>query len=210
VEKIDRRSSLSGLGIAAGASAFSRNALGLLQQPANATKPNSARVQSPFRVAVINDEITQDFGRACEITAREFRLGWIELRGMWDKNVLNLDEKELQEARRAFCNGTSCGLPTSPAHCSRLIGRKRSIELAKFFAKERIRGFDFWRLDNQKPFRQSNNPSESDPSKKSRNAAEAQSSHCLPPKLRAQVTSDTHWDSLDTLHAAAEERRPLM
>ena len=27
---------------------------------------------SPFRVSVINDEITQDFGHACEVAAGEF------------------------------------------------------------------------------------------------------------------------------------------
>ena len=31
----------------------------------------ASAVQSPFHVAVINDEITEDFGRACEIAAGE-------------------------------------------------------------------------------------------------------------------------------------------
>src|SRR6201982_119279 len=57
-------------------------------------------MKSPFRVAVINDEITQDFGRACEITSKEFGMEWIELRGMWNKNLLKLDAKEIDEARR--------------------------------------------------------------------------------------------------------------
>jgi len=39
--------------------------------------------ESPFRLAVINDEISQDFGRVCEVVAREFGMSWIELRGMW-------------------------------------------------------------------------------------------------------------------------------
>ena len=56
-------------------------------------------MKSPFRVAVINDEITQDFGRACEITSKEFGMDWIELRGMWNKNLLNLDAREIAEAR---------------------------------------------------------------------------------------------------------------
>ena len=42
---------------------------------------------SPFRVSVINDEISQDFGHACEVASREFGMGWIELRGRW--NLLN-------------------------------------------------------------------------------------------------------------------------
>src|SRR5256884_3575091 len=57
-------------------------------------------MNSPFRVAVINDEITQDFGRACEIASKEFGMDWIELRGMWNKNLLKLDSKEIEEARR--------------------------------------------------------------------------------------------------------------
>jgi len=59
-------------------------------------------MSSPFKVAVINDEITQDFGRACEIAAHEFGMEWIELRGMWNKNLLKLDAKEIEEARRKY------------------------------------------------------------------------------------------------------------
>src|SRR5437762_14188114 len=57
-------------------------------------------MNSPFRVAVISDEISQDFGRACEVAAQEFGMEWIELRGMWNKNLLKLDAKEVEEARR--------------------------------------------------------------------------------------------------------------
>src|ERR1700741_3561401 len=57
-------------------------------------------MKSPFRVAVISDEITQDFGHACEVAAQEFGMNWIELRGMWNKNLLKLDAKEIEEARR--------------------------------------------------------------------------------------------------------------
>jgi hypothetical protein len=35
-----------------------------------------------FKLAVINDEITQDFGHACEVAAQEFRLQFIEIRAM--------------------------------------------------------------------------------------------------------------------------------
>jgi hypothetical protein len=57
-------------------------------------------VKASFRIVVINDEISQDFGRAYEVAAREFGMDWIELRGMWNKNVLKLDSKEVNEARR--------------------------------------------------------------------------------------------------------------
>ena len=39
-------------------------------------------MNSPFRIAVINDEIGQDFGRSCEVASREFGMEWLELRGM--------------------------------------------------------------------------------------------------------------------------------
>ena len=39
---------------------------------------NPAGGSSPFRVSVINDEISQDFGRACEVVATEFGMGWID------------------------------------------------------------------------------------------------------------------------------------
>jgi len=54
----------------------------------------------PFRLSVINDELTPDFGRACEIAAGDFGLQWIELRAMWNKNITELDAKEIAEACR--------------------------------------------------------------------------------------------------------------
>src|ERR1700722_4350923 len=54
----------------------------------------------PFRLSVINDELTPDFGRACEIATKDFGLHWIELRSMWNKNVTDLDAKEIAESQR--------------------------------------------------------------------------------------------------------------
>src|SRR5260370_3279151 len=84
-----RREFLAGMGALAAASL-----------PGGALLARSQGMKSPFRVAVISDEITQDFGRACEIASREFGMEWIELRGMWGKNLLKLDSKEVQEAQR--------------------------------------------------------------------------------------------------------------
>src|ERR1700740_1419645 len=81
-----RREFLSGMAALTAMSAASRFA--------------SATDSSPFRVSVINDEISQDFGHACEVASRDFAMHWIELRGMWKKNIVNLDEKEVAEARR--------------------------------------------------------------------------------------------------------------
>ena len=140
-------------------------------------------MKSPFRVAVINDEITQDFGRACETAAKEFGMDWIELRGMWNKNILKLDAKEVEEARRILEKNklrvTDIASPLfkvdwKDAPLSKFSPKRdqfnadftfdqqdevldRSIELAKAFNTDRVRCFDFWRLDDQAPYREAIN-----------------------------------------------------
>ena len=133
---------------------------------------------SPFRVSVINDEISQDFGHACEVASREFGMGWIELRGMWKKNIVNLDDKDVAEARRIleryklkvtdiasplfkvdwpgapkskFSEGKSFGADFSWKQQDEVLDR--AIEMAKAFQTDRVRCFDFWRLEDQTPYR---------------------------------------------------------
>jgi len=140
-------------------------------------------MKSPFRVSVINDEITQDFGRACEITSKEFGMDWIELRGMWSKNLLKLDAKEVEEARRILEKNklrvTDIASPLfkvdwKGAPISKFSPKRdqfnadftfdqqdevleRSIELAKAFSTDRVRCFDFWRLDDPSAYREAIN-----------------------------------------------------
>ena len=136
-------------------------------------------MKSVFRVAVINDEISQDFGRACEVASREFGMGWIELRGMWNKNLLRLDSKEVDEARRILEKNKLRvtdiasplfkvdwpGAPKSNYSPKRDQFNadftfeqqdevlERSIALAKAFNTDRVRFFDFWRIEDQAPYR---------------------------------------------------------
>jgi len=136
-------------------------------------------MNSPFRVAVINDEIGQDFGHAVDVAAREFGMQWIELRGMWSKNILKLDAKEIEEARnileRAKMRVTDIASPVFKvdwpgAPLSKVAEKRdtfnadytfkqqdelldRSFELAKAFNTDRVRIFDFWRLEDQAPYR---------------------------------------------------------
>src|ERR1700730_16238331 len=133
---------------------------------------------SPFRVSVINDEISQDFGHACEVASREFGMGWIELRGMWKKNIIKLDEKEVTEARRIlekyqlkvtdiasplfkvdwpgapkskFSEAKSFGADFTLGQQDEVL--ERAKEMAKAFQTDRVRCFDFWRLEHQAPYR---------------------------------------------------------
>ncbi len=136
-------------------------------------------MKSPFHIAVINDEISQDFEHACEIVSREFGMEWIELRGMWNKNMLKLDANEIAEARRILekykLRVTDIASPLFKvdwpgAPQSKFSPKRdqfnadftfeqqsevleRSIELAKAFQTDRVRLFDFWRLDDQAPYR---------------------------------------------------------
>src|SRR5580700_12039056 len=57
-------------------------------------------MNSHFKLSIITDEISQDLGHALEVASKEFGLGYVELRGAWKKNIINLDEKELAEVRR--------------------------------------------------------------------------------------------------------------
>ena len=132
-----------------------------------------------FKLSVINDEIAADFGRAAEVAAQEFGLQFIEIRALWGKNIMQLDAKEIAEARRILekykLRVSSIaspifktdwpGAPTSSFSPKRdqfganftfeqqdeLLGR--GFELMRVFRVDRIRIFDFWRLDDPKPYR---------------------------------------------------------
>ena len=136
-------------------------------------------MKSPFRIAVINDELGQDFGRACEVASHEFGMEWIELRGMWNKNILHLDATEVAEARRILEKNKlrvtdiasplfKVDWPGAPKSKFSPKGAQfkadftfgqqgevleRSIALAKAFNTDRVRCFDFWRLEDPAPYR---------------------------------------------------------
>jgi L-ribulose-5-phosphate 3-epimerase len=140
-------------------------------------------MNSPFRIAVINDELGQDFGRACEVASREFGMEWIELRSMWNKNILSLDASEVAEARRILekykLRVTDIASPLfkvdwpgAPKSKYSPKGAQfnadftydqqgdvleRSIALAKAFQTDRVRCFDFWRLEDPAPYRSAMN-----------------------------------------------------
>ena len=173
-----RREMLAGLGVAGLAAAMQpivRNAAASpLEEPLEAGDD-----ACPFRLAVINDEITQDFEKACQIVSRDFGLHWIELRSMWNKNVTELDAKQVEDARKILdehkLRVTDIasplfktdwpGAPRSSQSETRdqfhaefdasaqdkLL--ERCLSLCKSFNTDRIRCFDYWRLDDQKPYR---------------------------------------------------------
>jgi L-ribulose-5-phosphate 3-epimerase len=176
---VSRREFIAGLGLLAAA----RGKLSATPFPSPSGSETPRLGKSPFKIAVINDEISQDFGHACEIASQKFGMEWMELRSMWNKNIANLDANELSEAQRILKKNklrvTDIGSPLfkvdfagapkskfSPEHDQ--FGANftydqqgevldRAIELAKMFSTDRIRCFDFWRLDDQAPYRKAMN-----------------------------------------------------
>ncbi len=133
----------------------------------------------PFKLSILTDEISQDFGHALEVAASEFGLGWVELRELWNKNITALDAKQIEEAQRLIeryklrVSAIASplfkvdwpGAPISQYSSQRDqfsadftfkqqdAVLERVLELARVFKTERVRCFDFWRLENQAPYR---------------------------------------------------------
>ncbi len=173
---VSRRDFLGGLA-AASAAAAARSTSFAASFPSQAV-PASC----PFRLAVINDEISQDFAHACAVAAQDFGLHWIELRSMWNKNVTDLDAIQIAEANRILKKYElrvtdiasplfKVDWPGAPRkqdqerdqfHAASDFSQQDAllehcIELTRAFSTDRVRCFDFWRLDDQKPYREAIN-----------------------------------------------------
>lgn len=160
---ISRRKFLSTAAAAASVAAFARQ----------------AQAACPFRVAVINDEISPDFEHACSVVAHDFGLQWIELRSMWGKNITDMPDADLDRALAILAKYnlrvTDIASPLFKTDWPGAPVSKQSerrdqfgandnfkkqdelldhcIALAKKFSTDRVRCFDFWRLDDVKPYR---------------------------------------------------------
>ena len=164
-----RRELLKKAGLAAGAIAI----------PKWTSAARAPKLDCVFQLSVITDEISQDFGHALEVAAKEFGLGLVEIRGLWKKNIVNLDEKEIAEAKALLAKydlkvtdiasplfkvdwpgaPKSKYSPTGSAYNASFTFEQqdevleRATAMAKAFGTNRVRLFDFWRLENDKPYR---------------------------------------------------------
>jgi sugar phosphate isomerase/epimerase len=147
---------------------------------AAAALPLGRWIRASFTLSVLTDEITQDLGRACEIAAREFGLGYVELRSAHDKNILSWDTGDVADARRLLARYNLRvselaspifkvdwpGAPKSPyspsgpqfaadftyAQQDELL--ERAVALARTFGTPYVRVFDFWRLADPTAYRE--------------------------------------------------------
>jgi sugar phosphate isomerase/epimerase len=161
-----RRTFLAGAGMAAAAYA-TRAGFGM------------AAAKTGFKVAVLTDEISQDFDHACSVAAKDFGLQWVELRAMWNKNIIALTDTEIAEAQKILAKYNLQvtdiasplfkvdwpGAPRSQYSPKTDTFKadfnfkqqddvlQKSAALAKQFKTNKVRGFDFWRLDDATPYR---------------------------------------------------------
>ncbi len=163
---ISRRQFAAGAASAAAALSLSRRAF--------------AAAGSEFKIGVISDEISQDFDHACYVIAKDFGLRFVELREIWGKNLQAVSDDQIAEAKKIIAKyGLTVtdissplykvdfpGAPHSPyGSKADLHGAdettfkqqdqvlERSISLAKQFATNKVRCFDFWRLQDVTPYR---------------------------------------------------------
>jgi sugar phosphate isomerase/epimerase len=139
-----------------------------------------AQRKSPFKISVITDEISDDFDHACSVAANDFGLGWVEIRDLWHKTIHELDSDEVSRAQAILAKYnlrvTDIGSPLFKVHWpgaprSKAGSQKgddstiladfkkqdevlnASIAVAKELKTDKIRCFDFWRLQDQEPYR---------------------------------------------------------
>ncbi|MBD3182709.1 TIM barrel protein [Candidatus Poribacteria bacterium] len=107
-----------------------------------------------FKLAVISDEVSQDFQTVADLAA-EYKLNGIEIRSVWDKPPQDLDEKDmsrmkeiLEKAGLEIAGVASpfykCDIDDAEARKEHIEILKKCIKLAKFFGTNIVRGFAFW------------------------------------------------------------------
>jgi len=142
-----------------------------------------AQKSSPFKLSVITDEISDDFEQACSVASKDFGLQWVELRSLWKKNIADATADDVARAQAILAKYslrvTDIASPlfkvdwpgaTLSKHSPQNGGKYDSfaatadfkkqddvlaacIGLAKQFKTEKIRCFDFLRLDDVAPHR---------------------------------------------------------
>jgi sugar phosphate isomerase/epimerase len=139
---------------------------------------------SKFKIGVISDEISDDFDHACYVINKQFGLHWVELREIWGKNLQAVSDDEIARAQKILAKyGLQVTDISSPLYKVDWPGAphsqygskedlhgadetkfnqqqevlERSISLAKQFKTNKVRCFDFWRIDDVKPYRKAIN-----------------------------------------------------
>jgi sugar phosphate isomerase/epimerase len=107
-----------------------------------------------FKLAVISDEVSQDFQTVVNVSA-EYKLNGVEIRSVWDKPPQDLSKEDmtrmkgmLEEAGLEVAGIASpffkCEIDSEQERREHLEILKKCIEMAHFFGTNIVRGFTFW------------------------------------------------------------------
>src|ERR1051326_4982655 len=201
--KFTRREFVGGVLPPAAAASLPSSAFSIGAQEAAKEGQAVPKLKSPFHLAVITDEITQDFERALQIATQDFGMSWVEVRGLWNKNLLKLDDTELAKAKELLdkyqvrvtdiasplfkvdwpgaplskhAEGPRDQFGADFAFKQQDQILEKSMEVAKRFGTDRVRCFDFWRLDDQAPYRKAIDDKLREASEKAAKRSEEQTS----------------------------------
>jgi sugar phosphate isomerase/epimerase len=123
---------------------------------------------APFKLGIITDEITEDLEQALDFIS-SYSLAYCELREIWQKNIMNLSQPELDRTRELITRHRlqvsdiaspifKYELPEMPARpenalefhatfteedSSRLL--HKAFEIAHFLGTDKVRVFSYWR-----------------------------------------------------------------
>ncbi len=122
-----------------------------------------------FKLGIIADEITEEFEKALDFIS-SYHLDYVELRELWRKNIINLDQSELDRAKalieKHHLKVSDIGSPVMKYNLPEMPARPekrdtfradfteqdteallhKSFELAKFFGTNKVRVFSYWRV----------------------------------------------------------------
>ncbi len=110
---------------------------------------------SPFRLGVISDEISQDLDVVIK-TAEDYNLDSVEIRSVWDVKVQDLRNDHLRRLREDLGAAgltvasiaspfLKCEIDSPKEYRDHISIFKRCIQIARALDTQIVRGFTFWR-----------------------------------------------------------------
>ena len=122
-----------------------------------------------WKLGIITDEITENLEQALDFISH-YDLGYCELREMWQKNIMNLSQAQLDRAKslveKHHLKVTDIGSPVFKYNLPQMPARQekrdtfranftdqdtdhllhQSFQLARFFGTRKVRIFSYWRV----------------------------------------------------------------
>jgi sugar phosphate isomerase/epimerase len=110
-----------------------------------------------FKLAVISDEVSQDFQTVVDVAA-EYKLNGVEIRSVWDKPPQDLNDEDMAkmegilDAAGIEVAGIAspffkCDIDNEQERREHLEILRKCIKMAHFFGTNIVRGFAFWKTD---------------------------------------------------------------